>query len=141
MVFQNSDAKESFLRYKSSTGVLLESWRSKGAMNFRENVADRSKYVFSMFSNAIYALYKATDAVYRCLLFLRGKNGGTVCNRGRFCFFCSQSRYLSSFFVTGFFVTTMHRVAFRSTLISHHFQLFHTLFTIISQLDLGYSKR
>ena len=32
---------------------------------------------------------------YQCLLFLRGKNGGIVRNRGQFCFFCSQSRYLS----------------------------------------------
>ena len=32
---------------------------------------------------------------YRCLLFLRGKNGGIVRNRGQFCFFCSQSRFSS----------------------------------------------
>ena len=36
VVFQNSVAKESFLPSKSSAGVLLESWRSKGAMNFRK---------------------------------------------------------------------------------------------------------
>jgi hypothetical protein len=63
-VLQNSDAKESFLPYKSSTGVLLESWRSIGAMNFRDNDANRSNYVFVMFSNAFYALYEATEAVY-----------------------------------------------------------------------------
>ena len=51
-LFQNSNAKESFLPYKSSAGVLLESWRFNGVMNFRENDTDRSNYVFSMFSNA-----------------------------------------------------------------------------------------
>ena len=64
VVFQKSNAKESFLPYKSSAGVLLESWRSKGGMNFRKNDANRSNYVFSMFSNAFYALYKDIEAVY-----------------------------------------------------------------------------
>ena len=63
-LFQNSDARESFLPYKSSAGVLLESWRFNGVMNFRENDADRSNYVFFMFSNAFYALYKDIEAVY-----------------------------------------------------------------------------
>jgi hypothetical protein len=58
------DARESFLPYKSSAGVLLESWRFNGVMNFRENDADRSNYVFSMFSTALYALYKDIEAVY-----------------------------------------------------------------------------
>ena len=95
-VLQNSDARESFLPYKSSAGVLLESWRSKGGMNFRKNDADRSIYVFSMFSNAFYALYNDTEVVYRCLLFLRGINGGRVPNRGQFCFFGTQSRFSSN---------------------------------------------
>ena len=63
-VLQNSDARESFLPYKSFAGVLLESWRFNGVMNFRENDANRSKYVFSMFSNAFHALYKDIEAVY-----------------------------------------------------------------------------
>jgi len=95
-VLQNSDARESFLPYKSSAGVLLESWRSKGGMNFRKNDANRSNYVFSMFSNAFYALYNDTEVVYRCLLFLRGINGGRVPNRGQFCFFGTQSRFSSN---------------------------------------------
>ena len=67
-VLQNSDARESFLPYKSSAGVLLESWRFNGVMNFGDNDANRSNYVFSMLSNAFYALYKDTEAVYQCLL-------------------------------------------------------------------------
>jgi len=35
-----------------------------------------------MFLNALYALLKATEALYRWDLFLRGKNGGLVRNRG-----------------------------------------------------------
>ena len=62
--FPDSDAKESFLPYKSSASVLLDSWRFNGVMNFRENDADRSNYVLSMFSNAFYALYKDIEAVY-----------------------------------------------------------------------------
>ena len=81
-LFQNSDARESFLPYKSSAGVLLESWRFNGVMNFRENDADRSNYVLSMFSNAFYALYKDIEAVYWWLLFLRGTNEGFVPNCG-----------------------------------------------------------
>ena len=73
VLFQNSDAKESSLPYKSSANVLLDSWRSNGVINFRENDADRSNYVFTVFSNAFYALYKDIDAVYRCLLFLRDR--------------------------------------------------------------------
>ena len=63
-LFQNSDAKESFLPYKSSARVLLESWRFNGVMNFRDDDADRSNYVFSVFSNAFYALYEVIEAVY-----------------------------------------------------------------------------
>ena len=69
-LFQNSDAKESFLPYKSSARVLLESWRFNGVMNFRDDDADRSNYVFSVFSNAFYALYEVIEAVY-CSVFLR----------------------------------------------------------------------
>ena len=63
-VLQNSDARESFLPYNSSAGVLLESWRFNDVMNFRDNDANRSNYVFSILSNAFYALYEATEAVY-----------------------------------------------------------------------------
>jgi len=63
-LFQSSDAKESFLPYKSSARVLLESWRFNGVMNFRENDANRSNYVFSMFSSVFYALYKDIESVY-----------------------------------------------------------------------------
>jgi hypothetical protein len=51
-------------------------------MNFKKSDADLFLYVLSMFLNAFYALLKATGAVYRCLLFLRGTNGGIVHNRG-----------------------------------------------------------
>ena len=43
----------------------------------------------------LYSILNATEAVYRCLLFLRGKNGERVHNRGQFSIFCTQSRYLS----------------------------------------------
>ena len=69
VVFQNSAAEESFLPYKSSACVLLDSWRSNDVMNFREADADRSNYVFSVFSNAFYALSKAMVAANRCFLF------------------------------------------------------------------------
>ena len=39
-------------------------------MNFRDDDADRSNYVFSVFSNAFYALYEVIEAVY-CSVFLR----------------------------------------------------------------------
>lgn len=45
-----------------------------------------------MFLNGFYALYKATEAIYRRLLSLRGKNGVIVRNRGQCKIFCSQSR-------------------------------------------------
>ena len=86
-LFQISVARESFLPYKSSARVLLEKWRSKGAMNFRENDADRSNDVFSMFSNAFYAPYKEIEAAYRCSLIIiyGGKNGGLVHPTSQFC--------------------------------------------------------
>ena len=90
-LFQNSVARESFLPYNSSARVLLESWRFNGVMNFRENDANRSNYVFFMFSNAFYALYKDIEAVCRWLLFLRGINEGKgTQSRTQFWIFCLQ---------------------------------------------------
>ena len=66
-------------------------------MNFRENDADRFLYVLSVFLNAFYALYKDAEAVYRCLLFLHGQNGGSVHNRGQFWEKCTQSWINSAF--------------------------------------------
>ena len=63
------DAKESFLPYKSSAGVLLEKWRSKGAMNFGKDDADHSIYKFYILSDDFYALSKAMIAANRCFLF------------------------------------------------------------------------
>ena len=40
-------------------------------------------------------ILNATEAVYQWLLFLRGKNGGIVRNRGKFWKNCSQSRFFS----------------------------------------------
>jgi peroxiredoxin len=65
VVFQNSDAKESFLPYKSSMIALSDMRRSNGVMNFKKSDADLFLYVFFMFLNAFYALLKATEAVYR----------------------------------------------------------------------------
>ena len=81
VVFQNSDAKESFLPYKSSMIALSDMRRSNGVMNFKKSDADLFLYVLSMFLNAFYALLKATGAVYRWDLFLRGTNGGIVQGR------------------------------------------------------------
>ena len=63
------DARESFLPYIFSHRALLTKWRFNGVMNFRENDANRSNYVFSVFSNAFYALSKAMVAANRCFLF------------------------------------------------------------------------
>ena len=41
-------------------------------------------------------ILNATEAVYQWLLFLRGKNGGIVRNRGNFWENCSQSRFFSA---------------------------------------------
>ena len=63
------DANESFLPYKSSACVLLEKWRSKGAMNFRKDDGDHSIYKLYIVSGDFYALSKAMVAANRCFLF------------------------------------------------------------------------
>jgi hypothetical protein len=61
---------------------LSDMWRSNDVMNFKKSDADLFLCVLSMFLNAFYALLKATGAVYRWDMFLRGTNGGIVHNRG-----------------------------------------------------------
>ena len=62
--------------------ALSDIWRSNGVINFKKDDADLFLYVLPMFLNAFYALLKAAEAVYWWDLFLRGKNGGIVRNRG-----------------------------------------------------------
>ena len=63
-MYDKIDAGEEESPSKLSHRALFEKWRSNRVMNFKENDADRSKHVFSVLSNAFYALYKDIEAVY-----------------------------------------------------------------------------
>jgi hypothetical protein len=59
---QNSDARESFLPYKSSAGVLLEMWRSTDVVNFRENDTNLFICMVSMLSSVFCTLSIGIEA-------------------------------------------------------------------------------
>ena len=61
---------------------LIKNKRSLVYKQFERNDSQQFLYVLSLPQMRLYVILNATEAVYQWLLFLRGKNGGIVRNRG-----------------------------------------------------------